>query len=348
VRVRVKPSSIALLLALAVAALLLRNAFVAAHRQIGWAVACIIVAALLAPFVNVLDRKIPRWLALLITMLGSGALTAVVWAGVVVNLSDGFNVLKKEAPRAAASLENRYNVAREFRLSERVDSLIEQFRASTTGGAVGRAVGAAGTYLVCGILTLFFMIYGPRILGAMFRQIRDEQRRERIERQATDAMRNSRRYILASIAQAVVVALAIGFASWILSVPAPFVLGVLAGMIGLVPTLGIIVGGLPALLLAAGLGDWQDAIILLVVLVVLQAIEVTVVRRRIDRASVHVGPALPAIVALLGYELYGIGGATYGAAALVFLIAWLDAVGIDADGVDPDGAGDTPEPVPTP
>lgn len=331
-----------MLLALAVVSLLLRNAFVAAHRQIGWAVACIIVAALLSPFANVLDRKMPRWLALLITMLGSGLLTAVVWAGVIVNLADGFDVLKKEAPRAAASLERRYEVAKEFRLSERVDSLIEQFRASTTGGAMGRAVGAAGTYFVCGILTLFLMIYGPRMLAAMFRQIKDADRRARVERQATEAMSNSRRYILASIAQAVIVAAAVGLTAWLLSIPAPFVLGVLAGMIGLVPTLGIVVGGLPALLLAAGLGDWQDALILLALLVVLQAIEVTVVRRRIDRASVHVGPALPAIVALLGYELYGIGGATYGAAALVFLIAWLDAVGIDADGIEPDGVGANP------
>ena len=142
-------------------------------------------------------------------------------------------------------------------------------------------------------------------------------------------MQNGRRYIVAAIAQTVVVAAGIGLASWALSLPAPFVLGALAGTVGLVPTLGVLVGSLPALLLAAGLNGWRDAVIVVGAAVVLQAVEVLVVRKRVDRASVHIGPALPAIVALLGYELYGIGGAMYGAAGLVFLIAWLDVLGID-------------------
>ena len=101
--------------------------------------------------------------------------------------------------------------------------------------------------------------------------------------------------------------------------------------------LGIVVGGLPALLLAAGLNGWRDVVILLAAMLVLQVLEIQVVRKRVDRASVHIGPALPAIVALVGYELYGVGGAVYGAAVLVFLIAWLDAAGFD-DTAAPDPA----------
>ena len=73
----------------------------------------------------------------------------------------------------------------------------------------------------------------------------------------------------------------------------------------------------------------------------LQLLEALVVRKRVDRASVHVGPALPAIVALLGYEIYGIGGALYGAAGLVFLIAWLDAIGIDDSAESLPGAAES-------
>ena len=328
-RIRVTPGSVALVLGASVLAVLLRNAFVAAHRQIGWAVACVVVASLLAPLADLLDKRMPRWLALLVTMLSLAVMTVVVWGAIIVNVQDGLSTLSNEAPRAAASLERRSEVAKDFRLVERVNSLIATVRRPSQGTAVGQAVGAAGTYFVCGILTLFFLIYGPRMLRSAFAQVRDPGRRTRIERRTGLAMKNGRRYIVAAIAQTVVVSAGIGLASWALSLPAPFVLGALAGTIGLVPTLGVLVGSLPALLLAAGLNGWRDAVIVVGAAVVLQAVEVLVVRKRVDRASVHIGPALPAIVALLGYELYGIGGAMYGAAALAFLIAWLDVPGID-------------------
>jgi hypothetical protein len=278
---------------------------------------------------DLLDRKMPRWLALLLTMLTLAVMTVVVWGAIIVNLQDGFSTLSKEAPLAASSLEERSTVAREFRLVERVNSLIENLRSSSSSSTVGQAVGAAGTYFVCGILTLFFLIYGPRILRSAFAQVKDVSRRSRIEARTMQALTNGRRYIVAAIGQTIVVSAAVGLTAWALALPAPFVLGALAGTVGLIPTLGIVVGGLPALLIAAGLKGWRDAAIIVAVVVALQVLEAIVVRKRVDRASVHVGPALPAIVALLGYELYGIGGAMYGAGGLVYLIAWLDALGID-------------------
>ena len=328
-RVRVTAGSVMILLAGAAAALVLRNAFKAAHRQLGWAFACVFVALLLAPIVEFLRRFMPKWLAMLITMVSVGLFTATAWAGILVNIRDGFHTLEKQAPAAAASLERRSAAARQFKLVERVDSLIANFRQPSAGAAVGKAVGAAGTYFVCGILTLFFLIYGPKMLEGAFAQFSDRRRRFTAERRLLTALRNARRYILASMVQLVVVSSAVGLLSWSIGLPAPLVLGVLSGAIGLIPNLGIVVGGLPALLLATGLEPWRDAVFVLVVLLALQVVEGVVVRKRVDKASVHVGPALPAIVALIGYELYGIGGACYGAAGLVFLMAWLDVVGLD-------------------
>ncbi len=311
-----------------------------AHRQLGWAFACVVVAALLMPLTDLLDRYLPRWLALVSTMLSLAFVALVAWAAVVVNLRDGFDTLKAEAPKAAATLEAKSEVAKEFRLVERVNSLIEQFRQPSGGAAVGRAAGTAGTYFVCGILTLFFLIYGPRMLRAGFAQVRDHHRRRRVEQTVLRTLAHARGYIFAALAQAVVVSTAVGLVVWALDLPAPFILGLLAGAIGAIPTLGIVVGGLPALLLAAGLGSWRQAAVVAVVLVGLQVLEIQVVRKRVDRATVHIGPALPAIVALIGYELYGFGGAAYGAAGLVFLIAWLESIGYD-DSSEPLDAGAT-------
>ncbi len=47
-------------------------------------------------------------------------------------------------------------------------------------------------------------------------------------------------------------------------------------------------------------------------------------RRRIDDRSIHVGPAVPIVVAILGFGIYGIGGALYGCVLAVLGLALAD------------------------
>lgn len=332
---RITPGSIALLVVAVGASIVFRNAFVSAHRQLGWAFACAVVAALMLPFADWLDRYVPRWLALLAAMVSLGLVALAAWALVVVNVRDGVATLERAAPSAAAELEAKYEVAREFRLVERVDALIAQMRQPSGGEVVGRAVGTAGTYFVCGILTLFLLVYGPKMLRSGIAQVRDHHRRLRVERVVLRTLRNARVYTFATLLQAAVVTALVGLTTWWLDLPAPFLLGLIAGAIGTVPTLGIVVGGLPALLMAAGVGGAREGWVVAALLVVLQALEVKLVRPRVDHASgMHLGPALPAIVALVAYQLYGYGGAVFGVIGLVFLIAWLDSVGFDDSPAD--------------
>ena len=50
-------------------------------------------------------------------------------------------------------------------------------------------------------------------------------------------------------------------------------------------------------------------------------------RPYVDPRTVRVGPTIPIVVGLLGFELYGVGGAVYGVALAVIGLAALDAVG---------------------
>lgn len=53
--------------------------------------------------------------------------------------------------------------------------------------------------------------------------------------------------------------------------------------------------------------------------------EIFVVRRRVDGVTLYVGPALPLVVALIGWDLYGLGGAIYSVLLLIFALAITDA-----------------------
>ena len=132
--------------------------------------------------------------------------------------------------------------------------------------------------------------------------------------------------MLVSLANALAIGLAFGGLCRALDVPAPLSLGAAVAVMSMVPFIGVVIGGVPALLLAYGSLSWTDGAIVLAGLVTLQGFEALVVRPYLDRRAVRVGPTVPTIVGLLSFELYGIGGAVYGVALAVLGMAALDAV----------------------
>lgn len=318
----------ALLVVSAVAvAFVLRNAFVAAHRTVGWVVACSIVALLVDPLVNVLQRRIPRWLSIVVVVAG----TATVFAGVVVGLArevlDSLAELERAATQSARDLQARHEWAADIDVSARVEAFLDQMRDSVRESTLHRAIGTVPTYLVTGILMLFLLGYGRRYFLGFLKQFDDLDRRHTVRHVAAAAAERGRVYMLFTIGVAVVNGVAFGLLCWTLDLQAPLSLGAAVGIMSVLPLIGVIVGGVPALLLAFGSQSWHAGAIVLVALLILQAFEALVVRPYVDRRSVRVGPTVPTIVGLLAFDLYGIGGAVYGVALAVLALAALDAIG---------------------
>jgi predicted PurR-regulated permease PerM len=67
-----------------------------------------------------------------------------------------------------------------------------------------------------------------------------------------------------------------------------------------------------------------------------QLVEATVLQRRLERRSLHVGPFVTVALAMIGLELYGIGGALAAAALAVVAAALADEL-LPTDPVDPTG-----------
>jgi predicted PurR-regulated permease PerM len=204
-----------------------------------------------------------------------------------------------------------------------VSSLDERFG---TQAQVTEAAGTASTYIVTGVLMLFLVGYGPRFVAGALRQIRDPVRQESVSNVVYRASSSARAYLLLTLLQAVAVIGLCFLAFYLLDLPAPFVLGLVVGGLGAIPYLGIILGGLAPLIAAAAEPHEFTYVVLVVLLVGLQILEAVVIRPRVDSRTVRVGPALMLIGTLIGFELYGIGGAIYGTAVLVWLWAVLLAV----------------------
>ena len=88
------PASAVLIVGAVVAAFVLRNMFVEAHRIVGWVVACAIVALLIDELVDVVERVLPRWVSVIVVLLGVLTIVAGITIGVANNVLDSLDELQ--------------------------------------------------------------------------------------------------------------------------------------------------------------------------------------------------------------------------------------------------------------
>ncbi len=330
--VRVSWTSALLAVSVVIGFLVLRGAFVAAHRILGWTAASIVVAVFLEPVINVLGRVMPRALAVLLTFLVIAFALGGLVFGTVTNLDTEVNRLRDAAPGAVQDLEGRTDsvgrLARDINLSERTDTFLDALdqRIGSGTGALAENAPSAPVYFVTAILTIFLLVYGPGIAAGAARQIDDPAHRRLVSTVMRKAIQRARRTMAVLLVQGLVIGLlASGFGT-LVGLPAPVVLGLIAGVAGMLPDVGILLGVMPVVALTAALESASLAGAVLAVAFALQALEALFIRRRVNAFGVEIGPSVVWIVALVGYTIYGPGMAFYGVAYAVFALAVIDQI----------------------
>lgn len=348
--VRISTRTIVALVGAFLAIIVLRNTFGSAQRILGWAAASTATAAFVAPLVTWLGRWIPRVAAVLLTFVVIAVAASALIFGIFDDLDREVRSLERAAPGATERLESRDDeiggVMRDLQLSERVDVFLEEVdqRIGTGTDALAENALTVPVYFVNAILTIFLLIYGPGIVRGGVALLDDEARQARVAAVLEEAMVRARRTMAAILGQGVAFGTVIGSVAWLLDLPAPVVLGLVAGIAATIPDFGILLGVLPLLALTAGLEDGRTAVAMLAAAMVLQAAEALFLRNRIDRWGVEVGPTVVWVVVLVGYTLHGIGMAVFGVAYAVFALAVIDTVpeGRGVDGQAPVAASALP------
>lgn len=310
----------------------LRGAFIGAHRVLGWTAASIAVAVFVEPIVEQLARWIPRALAVLVTFLVIAGVAGGLVFGTVDDLDGEVARLQRVMPAAVDGLEQRDDelgrIARELDLSTRTESFLGAVddRVGSGSDALAQNAPTFPVYFVSAILTIFLLVYGPRIARGAVDQVGDDRRRDRISRILEESTHRARRTMSALLTQGATVGLMVFSAAWALDLPAPIVLSLIAGVLAMLPDVGILMGTLPTAVLAAAMEGVGTAAAVMVVALGLQLVEALYLRRQIREVGVDVGPAVVWIVALVGFTIYGPGMAFYGVAYAVFALAVIDEV----------------------
>jgi putative heme transporter len=313
-----------------VAGVVAQRIFVAAHRPLSWAVAAIVVAVLIDPIVDLLDRHIPRLAAVVVALLVVGGVAFAVTYVAFDNLADGLDRLGRAAEDAAERLEARDDsvgdLARDIDATRRVDLFVDTLDERVTGGdeVLLSTAGTAPTYLVGGILTLFLMSYGPRFAQSAVNQLPSLRQREAVTDVVTTALNRSRRAVFLLVGEGLVIGLLVTGIAYLLDLPSSAAIGFAAGLLAMLPHVGIVLGNLPLILLLLALRSDLAAIVAAVVVIACQLVDSYIVRRRISLYSVQVGLLVPWVVVLVGYAVYGVGGAAFALVFAVFGLAVLD------------------------
>jgi predicted PurR-regulated permease PerM len=328
-RVRASGSSILLAIVAVVAVFLAQGFFVAASQPVGWATAAAGLALVLSPVIRALSRRVPRGIAIVATVLVGLLAIGTVGLGLFFEVREQLQELRQQLPAAAADLEaggGEDGILAQLELTALVQDLVDQTSARIEPQPTVEGVaGTVPAYFVTGILMVFFLVWGGSLTDGLLRQVGDDRRRERLARSAEQTARLTQRYILAAVASGVVVGAIGGAVAWAVGLPTPLVLGVVLGAASVIPYIGVLFGGLPILLLAGALEPVTTTLVLGVLLIGLQAASTVVTRRVIERWSLRVGPAVIVVTALVGSDVYGIGGALVGILAGVLLVGAIEA-----------------------
>jgi predicted PurR-regulated permease PerM len=329
-RVRASGSSIALVLLAIVTVVLGRNMFIAATQPLGWVAAAAGVALVLWPLIEWQSRWVPRGAAIAVTLATGAAVAAGAGVGLFLEAQDQLGQLGEQLPAAAAELERRSgddSVVAQLEFSVLVQDVVDEFtRRILPEPTIEQAVGTVPAFLVSGVLVVFFLVWGRAILDGAARQISDPDRRERVGAVASAAASRAQRYVVGALGLAVVVALLVGLLAWWVGLPTPLVLGVVVGTASLIPFIGVLFGAVPVLLLSAASQSATITVLVALALVAVQVGSTLALHTVVESRTLRVGPAIIVIGALVGSELYGIGGALVAILAGIVLVAVVDAM----------------------
>lgn len=344
--VRLPPVFAVRVAATAVGALLLLLVLVRSRTVLHWLITAGAAALLLdGPVRGLVDRRVPRGLAValvtVVTLLGAGLLTY----GVVDAVVEQYGNLRDTAPGAVADLVRTgwlADVDERFDLVSRTSQLVDQAPERLFGSPASAARTAAervGEVALVLTLTVFMLVAYERFEQRLLRlnAAGHPWRWVGIDLGVAKGATSARHVIVRVVAHGVVTALVAELAG----VPGPVVLGLWMAWWRLLPGLGLVVGHAPLVLLLLTERPRLVAALAVLGLVAVELVVRILARRELQHSASPVPVPMAFLSALAftgGFELGGVTGAV-----VVVVLAHL-AVGVAQEAASPTTASPTTVP----
>ncbi len=292
------------------------------RTPLGWLVLALFVAVAMSRPINRLARHIPRGRAILVSYLTLFLVPATIAALIIPTIVDGANQLAQEAPsyvndlqrsisknRKLRKLDNQYGITESLqqqalRLPEKAGDAAGVLR--DIGLGVVNSVFAGFTIMV---LSIFMVASGRGWVLAALDRIRDEDRRQRVQRALETSGDAVGRYVAGVIVQMTIAGVTTFIVLELLGVPFAAPLALLMALLDAIPLVGATIASVIILVITLFVDVPAATIVWAVFAVAYQQFENYVIQPRIQSRAVDVHPFVVLVSVLFGSSLFGITGA---------------------------------------
>lgn len=320
------PMSIGLVVSVALGFLFV-NIFQSASRSIGWIVFASVIALMLYPAVNFLDKFLPRGLAVFALIVFVAVLIVLPAYTVIDNVNRQTKKLEHTLPARAKELESKGKFSqsfKEFELQKKTKEALKRIPESLQGGTRQEQIKAnadrAIAFVASGALMLFFLLYGHKLVDGALSVITEKKKHDEVKELLHRAYQKCTTFAWSQIALSIAAAITTYAVCRLASVPAAGLLAVWVALWNVVPVFGVVIGSLPIVVLA-GAQNMKTAVFLLIFFILYEAGESFARHKLLGKRSLRLDSIITILVVFGGIELYGLGGALAGLVIASFLHA---------------------------
>ena len=273
------------------------------------------IAAGLDPVVNWLTRRrVPRWAAVAVVLLGVLGIIGGFLAAAIPPLAAQTSKLITELPNYAHTLQDhnsqlgRLNL--KYHIEARLSHLLATRGSTLVGGVLGAGalvLGAVASTLAVIVLVVYFLAGMPRIKLFAYR-LAPHSRRARVILIGDEIFTKVGGFVLGNVVTSAIAGL--GTYLWMLAfgIPYPILLGLFVAIMDLIPVIGSTIGGAVVSLVALTV-SLPVAIATLAFYIAYRLAEDYLLVPRIMGSTVKVPAVVSLVAVLVGGTLMGIVGA---------------------------------------
>lgn len=273
-----------------------------------------IFVAAVDPTVKVLQKKMPR--ALAVSLVFTGAVLALLIISFIFfqAVVPQFNDLLGALPGIIEKLRPAVQSLQSERYMNVFNNMLDSFSGSATsigGNVFSTATGVfSGVFtFVTGVVLSFYLLLEEGNAKTFFQQLFPRNRFQEVYR----AIRRISEQMGAWIRGLLTVMVAVGCLNfityWILGLPSPLALGIWSGLGEMVPYVGAVMGVIPGLVLAIASGSvWKVILVLAINYFAIQQIQNFVITPKVMASRMGISPVFVIIALVSGTTLFGLVG----------------------------------------
>ncbi|HUQ97100.1 MAG TPA: AI-2E family transporter [Chitinophagaceae bacterium] len=274
-----------------------------------------LIAILLNPLFNRLDRKLPRIIAIVLTLLIALAVMAGLFyflSSQIANFGKSLPALKEKTTMLLSELQTWI----QLRFGVSVEKQVAGIKSEVTGGGgmtmltntLGTVLGLVSVLILLPIYVFLLLFYKPLILDFLF-QVFSEKYSLRVAEILGQTKSAIQSFMIGLMTETAIVCTLNSIALLIIGVPNAIIIGVIGGLLNILPYIGgVIAIALPVIMSLITTDSFSPLLAIVGAYILIQFIDNNFLVPRIVSSKVKINALISIVIVLLGNLLWGIPG----------------------------------------